>query len=123
MSPVQPQQNHTTGPWQIEYDPLSGNTYVIGDLTANPPVYVATIETAPLRKAYAAPEDSAGANASLIAQAWLIPELVDALEELVDAHDQEPSMLTAEEWAKARAVLARAPLDCFGSPSNAQPAG
>jgi hypothetical protein len=35
-----------------------------------------------------------------------------ALEALVEAHDQVPSMLTAEEWKNARAALGRGPIKC-----------
>ncbi len=35
-----------------------------------------------------------------------------ALEALVDAHDETPSMLTAEEWNEARAALGRGPIKC-----------
>lgn len=36
------------------------------------------------------------------------PELMNALSALVDAHDEEPSMLTEKEWQDARKAIAKA---------------
>lgn len=41
-------------------------------------------------------------NAALVAAA---PALLNALERLVEAHDEIPSMLTAEEWRNARQAI------------------
>ena len=35
------------------------------------------------------------------------PDLLAALEGLVDAHDEQPAMLTATHWEAARAALAK----------------
>jgi hypothetical protein len=39
-------------------------------------------------------------------EAFVIVEAIETLQALVNAHDQEPAMLTEAEWEKARKVLA-----------------
>ena len=48
------------------------------------------------------------ATKRLHTRASLVPVLVAALRRLVDAHDQIPSMLTADDWTEARAAIAKA---------------
>jgi len=49
----------------------------------------------------------------LLAQLERGRDLVSVLTKLVGAHDQKPSMLTAQEWDRARSALAQA--KTFGS--------
>lgn len=97
--------SHTPGPWTIRYHPDRGiEGFPIGPKTitirgnTEADDWVADVGRT-------TGQAVALANATLIASA---PELLEALENLVEAHDQEPPMLTTEEWDLARAAIRKA---------------
>ena len=88
----------THGNWYVEYVTSNTSQYP----------YVRTLEGTICEKVDAPGAfdmESAEANAALIASA---PSLYAALTALVNAHDEQPAVLTEEEWNAAREALRKA---------------
>lgn len=90
---------HTTGPWNYRLIPPDSRDPYRKH-------WVDTANGSPIADIFNTGEHAV-ADAKLIAAA---PELLEALEQLIDRHDSTPSMLTADDWQKARLAVKKATL-------------
>ena len=93
---------HTPGPWEAtKTEQCSSHAWFVRPVSGG--LIIADVQPA---LPWGGPSPQVGAaDAKLIACA---PELLEALEALVEAHDEVPSMLTPDLWEEARAAIKRA---------------